>query len=825
MPEYVEVAVIIPRVTGTFSYHLPPNLAGRVSPGSLVTVPFGNQQVQGIVTRQMAEPDVPETRPVEALVDELPVVNANQMKLATWLARETLAPLSACLDVMIPPGLSQHVDTLARLSTKYESVPAAGLSPAEARLIRLLSERGELRGRQIEASLPKIDWRALLKNLEKKNLVESSSYLPPPSVRPKFIKTAQLALPAEEIDDQSDRLGRQPAVIARRLAVLKYLSSEPWPVDIAWVYAASKANLADLQKLEELGLIRFSESEIWRDPLKQIEAPPTNPPELTDDQEAAWKKLQQKLSTKDDKARPQPILINGVTGSGKTELYLRAIQEVIQHGGQAIYLIPEIALTPQTIRRVLSRFPGRVGIIHSRLSAGERYDTWRRARAGLLSVVVGPRSALFAPFSALRLIVVDECHEEAYYQSDVLPYYHAVNTAVAYGHLAGAAVLMGSATPDITQSYRAETGEWLEILLPKRINVTAPGQPNKEGPTLMPDVRLVDMREELKQGNRSIFSRLLLDGLKSTLSAGHQAILFLNRRGSATYIFCRNCGLTIKCPRCDRPLTLHSPFAELLCHTCGYRRKQPRQCPQCSSDQIQALGVGTERVESELHTLFPKVRTLRWDHDTTRQKGAHEIILAQFSQQRADVLIGTQMLAKGLDLPFVTLVGVILADISLNLPDYRSAERTFQILTQVAGRAGRSSLGGQVVLQSYQPDHYAIQAASRHDQAGFYRQELEYRRQLGYPPFTHLMRLEYRHQQNDQAEAVSIRMADQLISWLKKTSRHATDLIGPAPCFFAREYNLFRWQIVLRGADPAAFFNDHPIPEGWKVELDPPSLL
>jgi primosomal protein N' (replication factor Y) (superfamily II helicase) len=825
MPEYVEVAVNIPRVTGTFSYHLPTELAGRVLPGSLVTVPFGGQHVQGIVTRHLVEPDVPETRPVEGLVDELPVLYANQMKLAAWLAKETLAPFSTCLDVMIPPGLSQHVDILVRLSATPENSTAAGLSPTETKLIRLLSERGEMRGRQIEASLPKIDWRSPLRSLEKKGLVVSTSYLPPPSVRPKYIKTAQLSLPVEEIDDQSDRLGHQPAVIARRLAVLKYLSSEPWPVDIAWVYAASHASLADLQKLEELGLIRLSESEIWRDPVKQIEAPPTSPPELTDEQQAAWTKLHHILSTPDDKDRSRPVLINGVTGSGKTELYLRAIQEVIQQGGQAIYLIPEISLTPQTIRRVLSRFPGRVGIIHSRLSAGERYDTWRRARAGLLSVVVGPRSALFTPFSTPRLIVVDECHDEAYYQSESFPYYHAVHAAVAYGHLAGATVLMGSATPDITQSYRAETGEWLELRLQKRINVTAPGQTSSNKPALMPDVHLADMREELKQGNRSIFSRLLLDSLESTLSAGQQAILFLNRRGSATYIFCRNCGLTIKCPRCDRPLTLHSPLAELLCHTCGYHRKQPRQCPQCASDQIQALGVGTERVESEFQHLFPKARTLRWDHDTTRQKGAHEIILAQFSQQRADVLIGTQMLAKGLDLPFVTLVGVILADISLNLPDYRSAERTFQILTQVAGRAGRSSLGGHVILQSYQPDHYAIQAASHQDQVGFYRQELEFRRQLGYPPFTRLMRLEYRHHQNDQAEAAAIRMADQVISWLQKTGRHATDLIGPAPCFFAREYNLFRWQVVLRGADPAAFFSDHPIPEGWKVELDPPSLL
>jgi primosomal protein N' (replication factor Y) len=825
MPEYVEVAVNIPRVTGTFSYHLPAHLAGRVLPGNLVIIPFGSQQVQGIVTRLLNEPDVPETRPVDELVDEIPVLNLNQMRLAAWLSKESLAPLSACLDVMIPPGLSQHVDTQVRLNPSSKNQIPAGLSQAESRLLRLLSERGELRGRQIEASLPKTDWRVLIRGLEKKGLVVSSSYLPPPSVRPKYIKTVQLAIPVEQINENMDGLGRQPAVIARRLAVLNFLSSEPWPVDIAWVYAASKTTLVDLQKLEELGLVRFSESEIWRDPLKQIDAPLTSPPQLTEEQQDAWNRINQSLSSSGEKHNPKPILINGVTGSGKTELYLRAIQEVIQHGGQAIYLIPEIALTPQTIRRVLSRFPGRVGIIHSRLSAGERYDTWRRARAGLLSVVVGPRSALFTPFSDLRLVVVDECHEEAYYQSDSVPCYHAVNTAVAYGHLTGCLVLMGSATPNITQSYRAEKGEWLELRLQKRISVPVPGRPDTGKPALLPEIHLVDMREELKQNNRSIFSRRLLESLETTLAAGQQAILFLNRRGSATYIFCRNCGVTIKCPRCDRPLTLHSPLGELLCHTCGYRRNQPRQCPQCTSDQIQALGVGTEKVESEFRHLFPKARTLRWDHDTTRQKGAHEIILAQFSQRRADVLIGTQMLAKGLDLPFVTLVGVILADISLNLPDYRSAERTFQILTQVAGRAGRSSLGGRVILQSYQPEHYAIQSASKHDQTGFYVQELELRRQLGYPPFTHLMRLEYRHHQNDQAEGAAIHMADQLMSWLKQTGRHATDLIGPAPCFFARENNLFRWQIILRGVDPASFFSDRPIPDGWRVELDPPSLL
>ncbi len=840
MPVYVEVAVIIPRVTGTFSYHLPMTLEDRVTPGSLVTVPFGSQLVQGIVTRLLTEPDVPETRPVEDLVDDLPVVNSNQMKLAAWLSRATLSPLSACLDLMIPPGLSQHVDILVRPQFEGKTSSPAGLGQTETGLVRLLTERGALQGRQIDAALPRQDWKAAIRSLVKKGLVVTSSYLPPPSVRPKYIKTAQLAIPPERIDEHLSELGRQAGVIQRRKKVLCFLAAEPWPVDIAWVYAASQATLVDLQKLEESGLIRLSESEVWRDPLKGMDTPLIAAPDLTGDQLNVWASLKEMLGATYRGIVPKTVLLNGVTGSGKTEMYLKAIQEVVARGDQALYLIPEISLTPQTIRRVMSRFPGRVGIIHSRLSAGERYDTWRRARAGLLSVVIGPRSALFTPFSSLRLIVVDECHEEAYYQSDSIPNYDAVTTAVAYGNLVNAVVILGSATPNVTQTYLSENGEWQELKLANRISVTPsavqqgtpsstathlPGPTHEDQPAALPEVHLVDMREELKQGNRSIFSKALLSSLESTLAADQQAILFLNRRGSATYVFCRNCGLTIKCPRCDRPLTLHSPLGELLCHSCGYRRKQPQKCPHCSSDQIQALGTGTERVETELQQCFPKARTLRWDYDTTRQKGAHEIILAHFSQHRADVLIGTQMLAKGLDLPLVTLVGVVLADTSLNLPDYRAAERTFQVLTQVAGRAGRTTLGGQVILQSYLPEHYAIQAAVHHDQAGFYRQELEYRRQLGYPPFSRLMRLEFRHPQSDQAESAANRMADVLHTWIDQTGRHSTDVIGPAPCFFARENGLFRWQLVLRGNDPASFFIDRPIPDGWAVELDPPSLL
>jgi primosomal protein N' (replication factor Y) len=511
-----------------------------------------------------------------------------------------------------------------------------------------------------------------------------------------------------------------------------------------------------------------------------------------------------------------------------------------------------------------------VGLYHSNLSVGERYDTWRRARAGAISVVVGPRSALFMPFPNLGLIVVDELHDDSYYQEESPPFYHAREAAVLYAGLANALCLMGSATPDVGSRYRADENAPLwegrppyrclslpsRILahrqtvqsLVERLGLASRFQPfDGQAETIdLPPVRAVDMRQELKAGNRSIFSRALQAALARVLEGGQQAILFLNRRGTATYIFCRDCGHSLKCPQCDIPLTYHmesgsaqagpedqaaeqsphSPPADprLICHRCGYRRKLPKICPQCGGRNIRHFGTGTERVEAEVRALFPEARTQRWDYETTRQKGAHEIILSHFASRRTDVLIGTQMVAKGLDLPLVTLVGVVLADVGLNLPDYRAGERTFSLLTQVAGRAGRSPLGGQVILQTFDPGHYAIQAAARHDYAAFYQRELEYRRQMGYPPFSRLVRLEIRRYDPDQAEAEAVRLADQVRGWLEKEDRRATEMIGPAPCFYARTAGSYRWQIILRGPDPASLLRNRPL-EGWQVEVDPVSLL
>ena len=574
-----------------------------------------------------------------------------------------------------------------------------GLPAAQQQVVSLLNQRGDLRGSQIAAVLPHLDWEKTAAALKKRGLVTTSSMLNPVKVRPKTIRMVQLILTPEELAGIDARLGSRPEVNARRKAVLDFLARQRWPVEMPWLLVETKANAQDLQKLAELHLVAFSESEIWRDPLGKMPELDDTPHILTPAQQQAWQTLHAGLNHAAGGDPVQPYLLYGVTGSGKTEIYLHAVAETLRLGRQAVVLVPEISLTPQTLRRFLARFPGQVGVIHSRLSMGERYDTWRRVRAGLLPVVVGSRSALFAPLPNPGLIILDECHDDSYYQGDLQPNYDAVSAAAAYARLSRAVMVAGSATPDIEQMHRAGRGEWRLLSLPERLTTAQPGTPTSAGIIQeLPSVEVVDMRAELKSGNRAIFSRALQAALKRVLAAGQQGILFLNRRGSATYVFCRACGAALHCPRCDRPLIFHSPTAALTCHTCGYQRKLPPKCPVCSSTQIRQLGTGTERVESELQALLPQARILRWDAETTRQKGAHEIILSHFIAHRADFLVGTQMLAKGLDLPLVTLVGVVLAEVGLNLPDYRAGERTFQVLTQVAGRRRAQRPGGTGLL-------------------------------------------------------------------------------------------------------------------------------
>jgi primosomal protein N' (replication factor Y) len=828
MPSFARIAVNVSNLTGEFDYHLPPELEGKISAGHLVTVPFGRQFVQGVVLELISQPAVAETKSVIELLDPLPVLTAPQISLAKWLAWETLSPLAACIGLMLPAGLSQQADVLYSIIGQKSSIIHQQFTATQTRLLALLQNKGSLRGRQIDRHFKNVDWRKTAQVLVKTGVLTRQSILPPPSVRPKYVRTAQLSVPLEVASTAMLDLGKTARTLSRRQAALRCLIRAPADVNVSWVYAESGCNLADLQEMAERELIVLRETEIWRDPLEKVEnlgGEIGSPPELTPSQKAAWEKIQQPIRS--SASLPLSYLLHGVTGSGKTELYIRAAQECISLGKEAIILVPEIAITPQTVRRFLARFPGQVGLVHSRLSEGERYDTWRRARLGQLKVIIGPRSALFTPLPHLGLIAVDECHDGSYSQSEP-PFYNAVTAAQEYARMCAAVCILGSATPSIVQRYQAfssqasHVGKNVLLDLPKRI----------VNPR-MPPVQVVDMRAELKSGNRGIFSQALVTALDEVLKNDQQAILFLNRRGTATYVFCRDCGSALHCPRCDTPLTYHvnalpsgdgPSTSNLRCHHCGYTRQMPRKCPVCKSDQIRQYGLGSEKVEAEVAQIFPSARMLRWDWETTRHKDAHEIILSHFIAHRADVLIGTQMLAKGLDLPLVTLVGIVLADVGLNLPDPFGAERTFDVLTQVSGRAGRSTLGGRVVLQTFQPEHYVIQAAAGHDYAAFYERELDYRRQLGYPPFSRLVRMECRHGQAASAESQARAMAVKLAGWIESEDRRETNIIGPVPCFFSRLNGLYRWQIILRGPNPASLLRGKNLGD-WRVEVDPPSLL
>ena len=807
---FARLAVNIPAISGVFDYSVPPELASQIQAGCLVTAPFGNQTVQGIVVELTDSSPIQNLKSILDLLDPAPLLTQPQLALAIQMADSTLNPLSAIVGMMLPTGLSQQADVLFTLRNPEYSDPTHKVT---TRILSLMHERGPLRGRQIDAHFARVDWRKTANMLVKKGVLSSRNVLPPPRVRPKNIRVAQLAVTPEAAEAEMHSLGSTEQTQARRESALRFLIQQPEAVNLSWIYAQTGCKLADLQVLEERGLIRLFENEIFRDPLERVEAQETKSELLlTPEQNSALQAILSSFSK-----QPSAFLLYGVTGSGKTEIYLRAAEEVIRNGKQAIILVPEIALTPQAVQRFVSRFPGQVGLVHSKLSEGERYDTWRRARDGKLNVIIGARSALFSPLSNIGLIVVDECHDSSYYQNEP-PYYNAVTTAQEYARLCGAVCVLGSATPTIEQRYVAEHDHIQKLELPNRVTEST-----------LPPVQVVDMREELKSGNRGVFSRVLTESLAEVLERGEQAIVYLNRRGTSTYIFCRDCGTTLKCPNCETPLTLHverlsSNTRQLLCHRCGYTRQMPKTCPTCGSNHIREYGLGSERVEKELQAMFPQARTLRWDWDTTRQKDAHEIILTHFANHQADILVGTQMLAKGLDLPLVTLVGIVLADVGLNLPDPFASERVFQTLTQVAGRAGRSARGGKVVMQTFTPEHYALQFAAGHNVDGFYERELTYRRQLGYPPFARLVRMEYRSVDPVKAEEEARKLADKLKVRLEAGGFRQTEMIGPVPCLFAKENGEYRWQVVLRGPDPAAVLKDTRFAD-WRVEVDPINIL
>lgn len=571
--------------------------------------------------------------------------------------------------------------------------------------------------------------------------------------------------------------------------------------------------------LLEAGVARTEERERLRDPLAGREFSPEPPPPLTERQGRVWREIYEAFS----RGGTHTFLLHGVTGSGKTEIYLRALGRALREGRQAIVLVPEISLTPQTVQRFASRFPGRVSVLHSGLSVGERYDQWRRVRAGQVDVVIGPRSALFAPLPRLGLLVVDEEHDDSYKQDDPPPRYHARETALALARITGSIVILGSATPSVESYSRVRRGQYRLLELPERIRVRrdSAGRPLVLIQTSLPRVEVVDMREELRAGNTSIFSRSLQRAVRETLSAGEQAILFLNRRGTATFVMCRDCGHVVRCPHCEVPYVYHADLGRLLCHRCGRRSSSPASCPACQSIRIRHFGAGTERVEAEVLRLFPSARVLRWDRDIAARDDVW--VLEAFARREADILVGTQMVAKGLDLPGVSLVGVVSADTVLHLPDFRSAERTFQLVTQVIGRAGRREERGRAIIQTYHPDHYAIQSAARQDYAAFFRQEMAFRTRYGYPPLLELARLVYSHRQEGRAREEAGRVARLLAG--RVSAVPGARLVGPAPAFVRRRQGYYRWQVLLLASEVQPLLQGLVLPEDWSVDVDPASLL
>ncbi len=814
-----------------YHYAVPPGMT--VAPGQLVWVSFASQYLQGLVLALSDTCPVAEPKPILQVMDPVPYLQPWQLGLARWVADHYLCSLAEAAFAMLPPGVEQRVvTTFEPLLAVNEALPP-GLTRPQRDLLLWLQKAGPVgvdEVRRVVKRTVKTDGVEVATQLVRRGLVRRVVRIVPPSARAKTERTARSA--ANVTSEVLASLRRAP----RQKQVLEYLSGAGEQAVAAVVKQTGASSPAAVAALAARGLVTLGERAVDRDPLSGRDYARSHPLPLTEEQAAAWDELEQGLGDTlgEPAGKPRTYLVHGVTGSGKTELYLRAMARAVELGRRVIMMVPEIALTPQTIQRFASRFPGRVTVLHSQLSEGERFDQWRRVRDGLADVVIGSRSTVFAPVPRLGLIVLDEEHEWTYKQTEPAPRYHARETALELARLTGAVVLLGSATPDVESYYRASRGDYHLLELPHRVPhpIFATGHAPTESPALtgdlpagMPPVEVVDLRAELQAGNRSIFSRSLTEAMTTALAAGQQVILFLNRRGSSTFILCRDCGHVLTCKQCDVPYSYHEVEDDLVCHRCGRRALVPRICPQCWSKRIRFLGTGTQKVEDEVRRVFPAARVLRWDRDVTGGKGAHEEILEKFASHQADVLVGTQMIAKGLDLPLVTLVGVVSADVTLHLPDFRSAERTFQLLTQVSGRTGRSALGGRVIVQTYTPEHHAIQAASRHDYQTFYLEETAQRRQHGLPPYSRLIKMTYGATNEKKAQGEAERVALLLGQRIADMGIAGTDVYQCAACFVARLRGRYRWQVVVRGADPAAALAGVGLPPGWTVDVDPVSLL
>ncbi len=787
--------------------------------GHLVAAPFGPRILPGVVTGEAKDDAGIELRPIHSLLDPVPVVSIDRIELARWISGYYCCPLSEAIRLFLPPGTrtrtagwfvksnSSTQQSDPELSKALDALPGDH-TVSRARVIRALDDLN-LRSRPTQV-LNKLIGRGMLREV-----------WAPASRR---VASTGLTLRYSGADD-ARTLPKNATRLRRAVDWLRARKPASGPLSVPLSMAAKSAGVSTgvLRRLAQLGVVEIVDEPITGEPVRA--APRAEPlPPLTPAQDA----IHQELCRRIGEAGSRPALIHGVTSSGKTEIYLRLVADALRLGQSAIILVPEIALTPQTIGRFERRFPGRTAALHSQLSDRERSRLWDKVAGDETSIVIGARSAIFAPVRRLGLIILDEEHEASYKQ-EVMPRYHVRDVAIKLSGLSNALLVLGSATPDLQTYSRSLAGQIDLFELAERISVRQQPSPANlpviRRHTQMPSVEVVDLRAELKSGNRSIFSRRLIDSIRHTLALNEQIILFLNRRGSSTFVICRECSLVMACQRCDVSLVHHRDLTQLVCHLCGRTKPIPGVCPDCGSTRIRYFGAGTQRVEEETRRLFPDARVVRWDRDSARRRESHQTILQTFVERRADVMVGTQMIAKGLDLPAVTLVGIVSADITLHLPDFRAAERTFQLMTQVAGRAGRGESPGRTILQTYTPSHYAILAASHHDYQTFYRTEMPFRQQRRYPPAAQLARLLYASAGERRSAEHAERLAAGLRERLKSKAIEDLELLGPAPAYHHRVRGKYRWQIILRGPQPQRLLSDLPLPPGWVIDIDPATTL
>ena len=766
-------------VDRVFDYRVPAQWEEAVCVGLRVMVPFGqrNTKREGYVIALTETTEVPagKIKEIAEILDEgRPILTPPILELAKWMKKEYFCTLNQCLQAVMPAGIRtksvwyvELTEQTAELSEKEQQVADALAEQGGAAPLRELEQ---VFGNRTEY---------ILRCLQEKKVVR----LRQKTTRSTYKKEKRYVSLTENIELLTE--AKEKAAKDKRLAGQLRVFSAICPGEsISVEELKEKASVTDspIHTLLQKGVLVEQRRQEKRDVFQLEDYTPTQPFYPTPEQAQALALLREE----EQKEGKRPILLHGVTGSGKTEIYMQLIEHVIMEGKQAIVLVPEISLTPQIMERFISRFGKRVSVTHSRLSLGERLDQWRKARDGEISIIIGPRSALFMPFSNLGVIVMDECHESSYI-SDVTPKYHTREVARKLSELTGALLVMGSATPDIDSYHRAVTGEFLLLQLKERTKGSR-----------LPEVFVTDMRKELEDGNRSAFGLPLQQAIRENLEKGQQTMLFLNRRGYSTFVSCRKCGEVLTCPSCNVSYTYHASDKALVCHYCGKEVPVPKTCPSCGSHYIRYFGTGTQKIEEETRRLFPEASVLRMDADTTTGKNGHARILELFGKGKADILIGTQMIAKGHDFPNVTLVGILAADLSLNLGTYQAAENCFQLITQAAGRAGRGELPGQVFIQTYQPENHAIRMAAAQDYEGFYQEEILLRQAMEYPPFSHIFSVLI----TGEMEQEVILAAQRLGAFMNHYAERAgCTVVGPAPAPLPKFRGEFRWQIFAKGTD------------------------